>query len=335
MKLSTSASPHSKKNARGFTLVEVLVSVGIVAILAGGVSSLLVQMAKSQRKLQLTSKLNELRLKFEQTVRNNQAWENTLYGANTNNVNSFACLRTTDGALNPNGLTPNLVAPNYTPCNANISNTSCTNGVCKFVLYDQNGVVLLDPYTDPSSGFQLDGSPCTGFDPVAGNPSCPARWQITWQPTCVTGFNCSNPSSLVTGTFLFNNGGRDVIAMNTRMYNFVVYRNKTNNLLDEVFVVERRNLGVDAGACAANSWNVRQFNRVYRDTGREANDSPIVINSNGNGVIATPGAVQLDEGNYDCQFSAPAIAVGTHMLQLSFSTAVAGAAFNSGVVLAP
>lgn len=84
--------------------------------------------------------------------------------------------------------------------------TDCSakkNAAWKISVISSDAQVLTDP-SNPSQGFTMDGRVCTGFDPGVGNPQCPFRFEVTWEPICQAGL-CANPQNRLVGILIYNN----------------------------------------------------------------------------------------------------------------------------------
>lgn len=77
-------------------------------------------------------------------------------------------------------------------CNATLACLSQTGG-CGVGLktapiqciYDVDGTLIFDGRV-ATSGFGIDGQPCSSFDAIKGNQDCPFRPTFTWSPVCAT-----------------------------------------------------------------------------------------------------------------------------------------------------
>ena len=76
----------------------------------------------------------------------------------------------------------------------------------KSVVYLVKDVANNDYLTDldkPTQGIGLDGKSCTTYDDVNGNPGCPIKVDIKWQPTCGAIPGCIDPPYIVEVKFKY------------------------------------------------------------------------------------------------------------------------------------
>lgn len=166
---------------RGFTLIEQIIVLAILGFLIAGTASVLPQILAMQKNSGRLATLNVLRSKVISTLRNSQAFQETLTdGAN---AGAFVCWTSTPSDCSA------IVAPvAFTPVQS--------DGSRMFGSYNPRG--------NPGHGFDFDGNFCTGYDAATPNPQCPIRLDLTWLPICpevATGLPCSRPSLQVQLTF--------------------------------------------------------------------------------------------------------------------------------------
>ncbi len=168
------------RSQKGFGLVEVMVAAGLLLIISLGVTSLITNMMKEQRRQTLLQNLLLIQSRFENIIKNNVSWGNTFSGTATVPNANMACLRlnfTCDGS--------NVAAPiNMVDATANdIFVNSATRDI---LLKDASGVnsVFYDGrQASNTSGFTESGSVCTGFsyNMATGNDSCPIGYIVNWR----------------------------------------------------------------------------------------------------------------------------------------------------------
>lgn len=140
-------------------MINFLVLLGLISILASFFTGTLLQQGKFQGAQDAQLAARTIRYNLTSHLQNDQAWLNTI---NDVSNTSLECLR--NGVSCP--LTVNPIA--------HIKNAADANAV--------------DSAT--GQGFNMNGTPCTGYV-SGGNPECPFRVEVSWQPTC-TGA-CVNP----------------------------------------------------------------------------------------------------------------------------------------------
>lgn len=155
-----------KKNQQGLSLVEVIVSIGIISIssLIALMMMRLVGEGLSRSRSQET--LTFLKQKIINTISNQASWDKTI-------------------ALNPT-----------MSCRASYP-SSCLNGVSANIdLYDADGNKVLDSTSGLS--YRRDGSIC----PAGGSAEeCPLSITLGWKISCSTSEECKYPVDLLRVTF--------------------------------------------------------------------------------------------------------------------------------------
>lgn len=146
-------SPN-KDSQRGFTLVEVLASLGILMIAAMALSTIVYQGYLQSSKNSMLSGADVFRRSLNAVVSNDIAWVNTI-------------------ARNPQ------MAQCLSGANCNASYTNVVNAPL-FDLYDASNTLVYRPRSDARAGINSAGVPCTGFDYMTTNPSCPMRFELKW-----------------------------------------------------------------------------------------------------------------------------------------------------------
>lgn len=188
----------------GFSLVEILATSVILAVIAVGVARLLSGGLKSQFRSNTTFFADSIRRSLSATVQNDNAWQNTVNDASNS---SLACLRnstscTDDGAA---AGTPLVDRP--------------------FRLHDAQNQIVYDPLT-ASNGFTTSGTLCGDYS-TAGNDSCPIRFELLWTAVCST--PCINPQVRVKGILNYSPATvTRTIAINRDNYSFDIIRGLSN-----------------------------------------------------------------------------------------------------------
>ena len=136
-------------NKKGFSLIEVLIAAGLMALVSSGLISLVTTMNKEQNNQFRVAALREIKSRFQFLITDQNSWAQTLA---TNG--SMACIR------NKTSCTPPAADPYY-----------------DLTLYDANAVAFFIPpahglvspsWPASSPGFTDKGAPCTGFNGNAG-----------------------------------------------------------------------------------------------------------------------------------------------------------------------
>ncbi len=175
-----------KLTQKGFSILEVLVATGLMAIISLGLVTMFQNMAIEQKRINLFNTLRELKSRMEFVVRDQNAWVKTI---NDTSNPSLSCLI------------------NSTICTVQ---DPATGSPTKIVLSDAAGnrvFDLLDWTGAGASGFTENGTPCTTFSSAAGAgvDSCPISYRLVYLMFCTNGATtCSNPQIKVTGRLIFN-----------------------------------------------------------------------------------------------------------------------------------
>lgn len=157
---------------KGFGIIEVMVAAGLLLIIAIGISALITNMQKEQRRQQLLATFSSFQNQIQNLIKNENSWKNTIdLPANA----SMECLRQgkrCDGSVVPG---------NYV--NGADDTEFVNNPASEIALVDGAGNVFYDGKTAANiAGFTEAGSKCTGFTYNApGNDRCPIGYIINWR----------------------------------------------------------------------------------------------------------------------------------------------------------
>ncbi len=153
-------------SSKGFTLVEVLVSLGLITIFLFGFSQVLEGYLKSQRNLDYSERKQEIIISAINLINNDIAWQKTIdHAANT----QLDCLKD----------------PGKFPSVPTAGACAMTDGG-KFSLLDEAGNTFID-FPTATAGMNLSTT-CNTFS-LAGNDACPLRVELSWRPLCITCVN--------------------------------------------------------------------------------------------------------------------------------------------------
>lgn len=168
------------KNQKGLGLVEVMVVVGLIAIVAVGVTSLLEGLFSQMNQASTRATLEAMKSMFRESVTNNQSWPATYKHADNPNLN---CLDT------------------FTACNVGEYNLRLFQAMAGgitipvFAGYDNFNPLV----ANTGRGFTVKGDVCNGFDPVLGNDQCPIAVTMRVQITCAnSAATCTRPGIVAT-----------------------------------------------------------------------------------------------------------------------------------------
>lgn len=175
-------------------MVEALVAIGIAGAGVLGLTTIAALNAKSQKTLNSTLRMEELRERITDVIRDPASWATTVQ--NSANLN---CLKTASD------------------CRA-LSNPAQPNAIR---IFSADGTQLTDDGSNPRFGFDLDGKPCSAFS-NSGNADCPFRVNVTWTAICDPNpvLPCMSPGARLQGTIVFNPGGSDNPNLNQNLRSF-------------------------------------------------------------------------------------------------------------------
>lgn len=175
---------------RGFTLPEAMFAVGVSAVSLLAAFALMSQFASFQTQYQRQLSLLEVRNEMMGHLLAPTAWKNTLN--DPTNASTFSCL---------------------------LSFTNCpVHHPQSFNLLNHFGDSVYAPAYYPNVGFTEKGVQCGGFDPVAGNPDCPFRLELKWEPLCTSA--CAPGLIRITGQFLYSPGPTTDMPVNVNAFGF-------------------------------------------------------------------------------------------------------------------
>jgi prepilin-type N-terminal cleavage/methylation domain-containing protein len=140
--------PNKKNQSLGFSLLEVMIGVGILSILTSAMFSIFVDSQFALRRTREKDFVQDLRSRIIQEINRQDSWIET-YRRNSN----FSCL---------------LQRP-----------PTCTDVASEFpfILYNRIGGVAHDAVSSSTSGFTWDGRACN----TALDNACPYRLELTWR----------------------------------------------------------------------------------------------------------------------------------------------------------
>jgi prepilin-type N-terminal cleavage/methylation domain-containing protein len=182
---------------RGFGLIEVMIAAALLLIISVGMTTLMTNMQKEQRRQNLLQVLVSNKNRFENAMKNDSSWSQTFSDA-TNNAN-MACLRnkvTCDGTHV--SATTNMV-------DATISDTFVNSAGRDIVVRDggnPSNIFYDGRQSSNTAGFTDTGAACTGFsyNMATGNDSCPIGYIVNWRALSAT----TNPQIVVVAKLVYN-----------------------------------------------------------------------------------------------------------------------------------
>lgn len=173
----------SIRKSVGFTYVELMIAIGVLAVVAASVANLYMEVQKGQIRTASTFQLSVLARNFATIVANQQSWTNTLNASA--NSQAMACLKA------------------RTPCTVNGAANGAPLANVPFALYD-GGNQLVYNAISATNGFTLSGGLCSTYS-ATGNSSCPIRFALKWSAQCAPG-NCVDPQVKVEADLQYVSG---------------------------------------------------------------------------------------------------------------------------------
>jgi prepilin-type N-terminal cleavage/methylation domain-containing protein len=274
------------KDQKGFSLMEIMIAVGLLGIVALGLTSLLSEMAKQQTGANIKSLLQSQKLKIEALVKDSKSWSNSIGHSTNNGKTEYTCLR------NP---------PSGT-CTGTV-NTG-TNYLNTISLVDTTGGTPWFNSSGAANGFTKNGTACTAWPSLA----CPIRWDITVTHTCQTVSPCLTPTTKVTAVPNIPAAiqAQLNVSINPDNYKVDVTRG-LGTRFDPILVTE--NLSSNgAGRCSSGAPPYTQ----NRQMNTEVQDPASNVSVSGNQITFVPGS-------YQCRITAPAFKVGNHFITFETS----------------
>lgn len=283
------------ESQRGFGLIEVIIATAIISVLALGITTLITDMFRMQKKSSAVASITQMRTSIISAVQNGEAWAVTAADAATATGNPEMTCMIVGATLDCN----EAAAPGYA---LNLKDP-------------QNNEVF---YARAATrGFQSNGTLCTGF-PSEG---CPFSWNLTWIPTCPGAATaCMTPTITVAGVFEYFAGADPLPGgFNPANYSINVLRGSEAIRNDPLIVVYRLYDAVGEPGGCMTTWHHRNLNEVDKDQGNN------ILNKSGTApVLVTSNQIQLRAGTYNCRVQVPGFKNGGNRIRI---TRVAGTMF--------
>src|SRR3989344_6008500 len=167
---------HILQKKRAYSMIQLLIALGILSIVMLGIFSVISMLLKGSNQAQQIGKIQGLRQEIITTLRNDKAWRYTV-----------------NAAINRNPPNPAFTTANST-CLAS-PGTNCSNGQAnlrfflkdvadKFAFSFKQNPYIYPGTANPVHDFDLNGLPCNAFQSVGGNDSCPLRLELRWRAVC-------------------------------------------------------------------------------------------------------------------------------------------------------
>lgn len=207
-------------NQRGFSLTEVLVASGLLAVVGTAMVSLFQTSNEDSQQLRAIRVITMARAQIEASIKNPMAWRQTV----ASNA-SFACTTNSIGCTLP----------------------SVNDGYYDFVLYSVTpGEMVTYTASNPQTRYALRGGPCPAGVP---DPSsrCPLKYVARWKPLCQT-YPCPNPTLDIKISLVSEFGGNSPV-LNLAKYEYATVRGVDDLSLQSACFILNGNYNVGTGTC--------------------------------------------------------------------------------------
>lgn len=298
-------------NARGFSLMEIMVTVGILGVVAIGTSVLFSDMFAIQKRAAATPMIQAMRQEIIDAITK----------SNTSGAASAWTVMVGSAAQNPDlsCIRDNTLCTKY-------DSVAAPSAEYAMNVMRADGSEIFYSRT-ANRGFRLDGTLCSTFNAASGDPLCPFRWDIRYRFHCVgtEKVSCENPTVQAIGTLLYSPGSNSPVntGFNVQVYAFDVRRGDKPDLNNPFTIsyVMNTNAGEGSGNTCATTWHPRLLNTI---TGTP-----------GIATLVGTNRFSLPPGGYDCRIQAPAFKNGSNRIRLQrFSGAVSNTLQTSGPAVA-
>lgn len=284
--------------------MEIVVVLGIVALMGVGTTALLQSLISLGKKSQIKAALFELKEQMIQVMKDDDSWQRTIASGTNPGLN---CAMPTNLIGCATGTTVNN--PRF---------------------FDRVGNIFYRGDV-ATAGWTYNGETCNTWS-AAGNNSCPIRYDITLTFDCGTRNSpCRRPNVIVAGTLNFSPASLDTVTGTLNLGDFGInFQRKADVTLEPTVIIFQDEFPGGGAACADNptnfcggactpgGWQVRKLNRVLKDQGQNINS-----------VNFTANTFELKPGVYDCTIRASAFEATTgYKVRLLSQTS--GASFDIG-----
>lgn len=296
--ISLEADAKSRRHDRGFTLIEIMVTIAIGTIGILGATALFSDMFKIQKRASTMQTIGQMRGALMSAVVNagaggagTSAWELSIADASGATGNPLlACLR------------------NNTPCLKDVTPAIRLN------IKDAAGNELFYSRT-ATRGFNSNGLLCNTFSIVIPDPQCPFSWNIGVTARCVGTDkpSCVNPIVEIDGKLQYAPGGTTDSfngVLNVDQFKFNVRRGDKTDKNEPIVVSYIDNDPLAPGETVVGNgcyqtWYSRKLNTISSDPA-------------GNAALPSPVGTtfQLSIGSYECRIQAPAFKNGGNKIRL-------------------
>jgi type II secretory pathway pseudopilin PulG len=278
----------AKNSERGFGLIEAVIAAAILSIVALGITTLVEDMLRIQKKANTVGVINQMRTQITSAIQNGRSWELTAADLTAATGNPYmACIT------------------NGTATCADATETSLN-------LKDSDGNEVYYARV-AGKGFRYDGALCTTYPA----DDCPFSWDLKWVVKCVGAVTpCATPNVTVVGTLQYTPGASGTLpgGFNPALYAINVVRGAEAIRNDALNVSYVMTTNAGEGSGCESAWVPRQLNTVTADAGNNMINKAAATTPTT--VSGTQDRITLRAGTYNCRVQAPAFKSGGNRLQL-------------------
>ncbi|CAN5586943.1 hypothetical protein BH10BDE1_BH10BDE1_32440 [soil metagenome] len=279
----------AKSSEHGFGLIEVVIAAAILSVVALGITTLVEDMLRVQRKSNAVGVINQMRTQMTAAIQNGRSWELTVADLDATTGNpDMACIKNATATC-----------ANNVPLDLNLKNSDGNE-----IYYGRVA----------GKGFGYDGTLCTTYP----SDACPFTWDLKWIPQCVGGADpCATPNVRVVGTLVYSPGSSGVLlgGFNPALYAIQIVRGAEAIRNDALSVSYVMTTAAGEGSGCEASWVTRKLNTVSADAGNNMINKTAVATPT-TVAAGLPNQIKLRAGTYNCRVQSPAFKNGGNRLRL-------------------
>jgi prepilin-type N-terminal cleavage/methylation domain-containing protein len=293
-------------NSNGFSLVEIMVALGISAIVALAVMQYFAETMRATRRAQVLATAQDLRMKIETMFRERHVggtgghWLGPTVAGSANGT-TMACWN----VLVPPGCTAEAAADPQ-----------------PFVMYNIAGSIEIYSITATgfaNRGFTHKGEPCTTFDDTNGDANCVFGYELNWKPaSCAAG--CVRPPLIFNAIMHYRPyglHGKDTIdSEKYSVRNFI--RSVSNRAKSFQIFVKESPSGTGGGACTDGTPVTRVWTAPVSTPSPDDPFGMITLQNSDTEIVLAK------DGTYNCTLMAKAFGVEGFSVSLLLNGASVG-----------
>ena len=291
-------STKSRKGMSGFSIIEALIAIGLVAGVGMTLATIQEQSSKAMQAANLQQTAQELKAKMLQALQDQKAWDATINAAA--NDTPFDCVQNQTSCTGIGDVTP-----------------------IEFTLFDSTGAAMFSNYTTGASaqpGFDAKGRPCATFnDATTGDSGCVFGVKVERKVLCVG--TCKNPQISINIRLAYRPlDDKPLVVLDKDKYSVIGFVRGAKSLTKSFSISHQisNNFGIGGGACAASV--LRPWTTI------DSNSFSLVS-------VTSPDVTFLSGGTYKCR--ATAAGFGVDGFSISLKEKVSGTVLASSTAVAP